>query len=281
MCQKRTALALGGCGHLVMYELGVAVYLMRKKVRIDYFSGSSAGAIVATACSTLWGRSEFIKFVDCVLDSGDVFGCLRKEMLELPKDNSLFVCVTKCKTGEPKLLTHFDSQEQLSRALIASCTIPASAHPFDLLQNGQKYPEHQGIWLPQSCVYETLTLNQSKREQDAYIDGALSASIPSLIPHANCTISVSPIAGLGPRWSNSNHGDNIHICPPDTSLRIPFIIPKLAGLPCFLSLANLRALPCALFGGNLDFRQRWYDAGMTDAELVLSSSSCSSSIIDL
>ncbi len=224
--------SFSGAGHLLPYHLGVAKTLLSnhteelqsEKSREDSavaglpirsVSGSSSGAIAATVMTVLPHRLE--EYTDRFLqDRGHAFRNLRQMLKDETQDcasdrlqspsNSLLlsICTTRCSDGGIELFT-FDghlqtngdtstpkSNERLLKAIEASCKIPRSFHPFDMValnykgalqMNKGTYPDQEGTEI----------------DGKSYVDGGIAAPFPPtpLDGNTDCTgrIVVSPIVG--------------------------------------------------------------------------------------
>lgn len=188
------------------------------RLPIRSVSGSSSGAIAATVMALMPHRLE--EYTERFLqDRGHAFRNLR-QMLEEENSQSkrfaenscstggtadseigllLSICTTRCSDGGIELFS-FDHHsqrdetktERILKAVEASCRIPASFHPFDMvalnfkgvMQNGNDtYPEAEGIEI----------------DGKGFVDGGIAAPFPPtpLDGDSDCTgrIVVSPIAG--------------------------------------------------------------------------------------
>ena len=275
----RLALSFSGSGHLVAYQFGVARSLRRSSgSRITAWAGASAGAIAAAACSLLPSSAMDAYLEQSVLRC-DAFGGLARALgVQRPMDgeyvlpdadeavrslgsSSLFIGATECRTGRSVLFSQFGSARQLVQCLLASCAIPRSAHPFDLLRPPHRpptYPEAFGIVVPPGHEWSPLAYGgppSSEADEgplpfsphgDAYVDGGLTCALP-LVPASLGLrqLSVSPISGpRGELVSACVDGapcEHLHVCPTDDSAKLPWVAPSLAGLRCYLSLDNLRS----------------------------------------
>jgi len=189
----------------------------------------------------------------------------------------LFIGATECRTGRAALFSRFGSNEQLARCLLASCAFPPSAHPFDLLRAANTYLEASGVAVPPSCEWVGtgggVTTSAGGRlpwspHGEAYVDGGLSAAAPLLPRQLQChTITVSPISGPQGVRTPASDGPcaHLHLCPLDSSLRVPLIAPALAGMRCYLSVNNLRAAGESV-GASGEALSVWYGRGVADAE---------------
>ena len=319
------ALSFSGSGLLLTYHLGIASHLLRSlsplRSRITRFIGVSGGALAAAACVLLPPESLY-DFVEQHAARGQAWSALmdllqvdastlrNAEMRSLaPRSpqsagacggerrvgeeamrlrNVLYIGATQCSTGRAALFSRFDSNEQLARCLLASCTVPSSAHPFDLLRTYNTYPEMAGIVVSPTCEWDSgrscwISDATGVQEDDAahvstalpqfphgvaYVDGGLSAVAP-LLPSAvrSHVITVSPISGphgmLSPPLADAPA--HLHICPLDSSFRIPFIAPAIGGMRCYLSAQNVRAFGESL-GASPDVLVDWFKQGRADAE---------------
>jgi predicted acylesterase/phospholipase RssA len=153
----RLALSLSGGGHLLPYHLAVCETLLdasklEKIPPIEAISGSSAGTIAATVSCRLPSHclSEFAeKFIQ---QRGHGLKLL-KEFLSPKNDREhlprLHVCTTRCSDGTAHVLSEkdLDTREKLLTCVQASCTIPRSFHPMDVLESSGSlvYPDSDGI----------------------------------------------------------------------------------------------------------------------------------------
>ena len=208
---------------------------------------------------------------------------------------SLHVATTKCETGQ---LHMFDfrpvhpefctisaawTNDELLQAVEASCRIPQSFHPADVLESplsgmmgafgggedgggsggsASTYPDGDGI-----CINDKW-----------YVDGGIAAPAPPT-PFDNADkaiqVIISPISGSPMGGDRSHFGDdgmNRHrqthrISPSDDTRRLlPFELRLRGGLSVFPSMQNLRALGISAGAASKDDLMRWYDAGRDDGE---------------
>lgn len=210
----------------------------------------------------------------------------------------LFIGATECRTGRRTVLSRFENRHQLLRCVLASSAIPSSAHPFDLLRDARwrppTYPESSGVIIPPSCEHRvraddegcpSATADPASRLEEndrlpysphgePFVDGGLTAAVPFVPDDSLLHLTVSPVSGPRGRLVNKQAlggpREHLHVCPEDTSLRLPFVAPELAGMRCFLSLQNLQALRSTM-GASTKAMRRWYERGQADAELQLDS----------
>jgi len=270
-----------------------------------FLNRSSGGAIAAVAIAML-SRERLLAFTEEYAVRGramegilralgvsahslsDVGGCSQPRSAAERLSGRVFIGATECTSGRPALFSRFASNEQLARCLVASCTIPPSAHPFDLLRSAPTYPEASGVTLPPQCEWDggeaRRAAASSGAGRAAFVDGGLSQAAPWLPPplSAGRAITISPLCGPrgvlsrrggrggggggGGGSSDDGGGDvtHLHLCPIETSPRIPLAAPRLAGLRLFLSLDNLRAAGASI-GASPDELRWWHDRGAEDA----------------
>lgn len=183
---------------------------------------------------------------------------------------SLYIATTRCKDGTPHLFRFSNNQmystissswntDIILKAVRASCTIPASFHPIDLIpsfwNDSLHYPNEEGI-----CIDGVYC-----------VDGGIAAPAPTvpLLKTESKSIIISPISYAD---SSSKLDENTYrISPPDDSWRLlPF-----RNINCrnqFLvkpSIQNIRSLRVASGATNSAELQEWYDRGVTDADTLI------------
>ena len=297
-------ICFSGSGHLLVYHLGVAKKLRQSAwaPNIVTYAGASGGAIAAAVCALLPKNEDLEAFVEESALQCDSFGGLARALgVELPiamdrgpipnarvppipeeavrgMSGSLFIGATECRTGRRALFAHFSSSAQLMQCILASATIPRSAHPFDLFKspsNPPTYPEGEGIVIPSACEWGISRDDDHEAVPHtpyggAFVDGGLTAAIPIPPPELQLAlVTVAPVSGpRGARHLASSA--HVHVCPLDGSLKVPFIAPSLAGLRCYLSRDNLVAARHTL-GASPKTLRRWFERGQQDADLLLRS----------
>lgn len=207
---------------------------------------------------------------------------------------SLHVATTKCETGQ---LHMFDfrpvhpefrtisaawTNDELLQAVEASCRIPQSFHPADVLEsplsgmvgafgggNGGEsaatYPDGDGVSI----------------RNNWYVDGGIAAPAPPT-PFDNADnaiqVVISPISGSPMDCNEGYVGDDgmdrhrqtHRISPSDDTRRLlPFELRLRGGLSVFPSMQNLRALGISAGAASKDDLMRWYDAGRDDGEAFI------------
>jgi predicted acylesterase/phospholipase RssA len=255
----RLALSLSGGGHLLPYHLAVCETLLdasklEKIPPIEAISGSSAGTIAATVSCRLPSHclSEFAeKFIQ---QRGHGLKLL-KEFLSPKNDREhlprLHVCTTRCSDGTAHVFSEkdLDTREKLLTCVQASCTIPRSFHPMDVLESSGSlvYPDSDGILI----------------DGGYHVDGGIAAPAPP-IPgyHDGEVIVVSPISGSR-RWGE------YRISPRDSSFSIWTELTCRGGFDVKPSIQNLRALRVASGSTSLTELQSWYNQGIDDANMFL------------
>ena len=316
MLSRRIVLSFSGSGHLLAYQLGVAVRVLSSALgpRVGAFAGASGGATAAAVCALLRDPQAIGRFVEdhalqgqgfvglagilgvrppTALDrqgDGSIAAVVESDSVVSGLSGALFIGVTECRTGRRALLSNFSTREQLLRCVLASSAIPRSAHPFDLLRSPHRpptYPESYGVVVPTSCEHEgslaaAAATSGASAEEPAlpfsphgtpFVDGALTAAVPFVpderLEHITVTpmsgprgLLVNPVALGGPR-------EHVHVGPRDDSVRLPLVTPALAGMRCFLSAQNLRALQAST-GRSRGALRSWYERGQQDAEMLFS-----------
>lgn len=245
---RKVALSLSGGGHLLPYHLGVGQTVLEASKsgnfpRIHAVSGSSAGAIAAviiTRAPSLITNyaNRFIEDRGSALTTLESY--LRKSSVTAA-NSRLYICTTKCKDGSVHL---FDADElehhELLECVRASCTIPQSFHPYDVMLGGElSYPDSDGIFI----------------RGEYHVDGGIAGPAPP-VPNCSDVIVVSPISG-----SSDLH----RISPKDSSFSIWREL-KCRGDFCVRpSIQNLKALRVASGSTTSKELQSWYEQGMNDA----------------
>jgi len=295
-------------------------------------SGSSSGAIAATVMTLLPHRLE--EYTDRFLqDRGYAFTSLREIILEEAKTKGLnksgpilSICTTRCSDGDIELFsfagdtitplsnevsdTHISSSndnsglpdnrhERLLQAIEASCKIPRSFHPIDMvsfnknwltkllpnINKGDVYPPAEGVII----------------DGHGYADGGIAAPFPPTLldvdPACTGRIVVSPIAG---EYFYQKQNDTTRDLPELVAIR-PAIDASSWKAPLFRSVTlggsrsiagldatvavraasnsqNLRVLTTAMgvvpsSGGSKDggVLRDWYKRGQEDAHEALQS----------
>ncbi|KAG7371830.1 patatin-like phospholipase [Nitzschia inconspicua] len=270
-------LSFSGAGHLLPYHLGVATVLNQSKHRlpcsIQAIAGSSAGAIAATVMTLLSGRIE--EYSDRFLqDRGHAFRNLQQMLLEeisiqqsdsssLSRPKLLVICTTKCSDGKMHLFSFDDATTSLSvtstttsdrrnnqilRAVQASCAIPKSFHPFDMFSRQDlSYADEEGVEI----------------DGTFHVDGGIAAPVPPtpMDQNSGCQgrIQVSPISGPSSPLS---------IRPKDSSLPLlPFTVTTTRCQPFQIrpSVQNVRAMIVSMGLASPEVLRDWHNRGIHDA----------------
>ena len=287
---RRIALSFSGSGHLHTYQLGAAHHLLTGAHawadRIGFFAGSSGGAIAATVCALLPPEqiSEFARTVSC---KGSGFNGLSRALIEpngtfsfsdthVRALSNLFLSATHCRTGRNALFSRFRSAAELQRCVHASAAIPVSFHPLDMLKSRPTYPEGGGVIVDPACEWDGGAENEALStcelpfhpDGEAYVDGGITNTAPLLNDLLDVhTLTISPMSGpqgcMIPPEGDEKPG-HFHLTPLDTSLKLPLVAPRLAGMRCYLSVDNLRAFGRSMGAREVTLR-RWFDKGIEDA----------------
>jgi predicted acylesterase/phospholipase RssA len=291
---KFLTLRFSGCGHLLPYHLGVASVFLEETSRstrkrslppIKAVSGSSAGAIAAVMYAKLPHRiDEFVS--DFIEQRGNALKILTKMMYE--EENAansetggrngtivswhkkvapprLSIATTKCRDGSVHMFTFTGNTlyksisstwttDKVLNVVKASCTIPNSFHPMDMLSQS-RYPIEEGIEI----------------DGEYHVDGGIAAPVPHTSrdgeegAHA---IVVSPISkGDSFIFKDSKKNEMSRISPIDTSWRLlPVGSVKLNGnFDVKPSVQNLKCLRMASGLVSSSELREWYEMGMTDS----------------
>jgi len=251
--RRPLALSLTGSGHLLVYQLGVCRSLLGQGAEIRHVVGASGGAIAAAvaACCRPHQLNDFaLQFIQ---RRGGGISLLREfaERGELKHNNGsitkLHIATTRCSDGKGQLFSLDSSLEEstfndtLMRCIEASCRIPATFHPYDIL-SPSSYPEQDGVVLDDGV---------------AHVDGGIATPAPPTPFGENFQrVIVSPVSGSS---------DPVSRISPDTTARLFLRMRVPHDLGIHLSIANLRTLRTA--GGLVSSSelQEWYDRGQQDA----------------
>ena len=220
---------------------------------IQCLVGSSGGAIAAAVVGMMPDRLEeyasaFVQRRGGGLDLLQHMLLEEDEAMKQPS-REIQVCATKCLDGSAHLFRFPANQEtnreRLVRCVRASCSIPLSFHPWDILSSSSPvtYPESEGLEI----------------DGDFFVDGGIAAPAPPT-PAELQRLVVSPISG-------GSKGERIS--PDDDTLGGPFDLPCRGGFSVRPSLQNARALQIAMGGATSAHLQKWYDLGQKDAERYL------------
>lgn len=269
---------------------------------IQAVSGSSAGAIAAVILARIPHRLE--EFVDSffskkgqaltILQSmlfdeerfimnGHGDGRSNKSIVTPITENSqrskspiLYIATTKCHDGSSHLTPFSDptifsnisctwSTDDILLGVKASCSIPTSFHPFDLVQfpfsRHVTYPEGEG---------------QVLGDGNSHVDGGIAAPAPRS-PHDEMEgaipIIISPISFQSSSYTSSTQRTKdgiIRISPNDETWRLlPMRNMNLrGGFEVRTSIQNLRALRVASGVTTTEELKGWYQLGMEDGETM-------------
>ena len=223
----------------------------------------------------------------------NIVGTKIKSNATPPLPPSLHIATTRCDMGQLHLFdfrpVHAEfrtisaswTNDELLQAVEASCRIPPSFHPADVLESpllggmlgafggfgggsASTYPDEDGV-----CINGRW-----------YVDGGIAAPAPPTpLDGADNAIRVvvSPISG-GPLAEEAEDGDgdemirrrSHRISPSDDTRRLlPFALRLRGGLSVFPSVQNLRALGISAGAASREDLMRWYDAGREDGAKFL------------
>jgi predicted acylesterase/phospholipase RssA len=250
---QKIALSLTGSGHLFVYQLGALKVLIDAVgkdgnaggVVIDHVSGSSGGAIAATVMSLFpTSLTDFAR--DFIQRKGSGLRLLRDHVESITSlqevGATLSICTTRCHDGQAILFPFTAHKERLIKYVEASCTIPPSFHPVDLLSSSavSTYPDDDGITI----------------DGTNYVDGGIAAPAPPT-PQGFRRVVISPVSGC------CTLADDM-ICPA-ASYRF-FTIKIRGGFRVNPSVPNLRVLRASTGLTTSTELQSYYDMGQQDGE---------------
>jgi len=277
------ALSLTGSGHLLVYQLGACRVLLggcscdddntSTTFRIRHVAGASGGALAAAVVTHIPHRLN--DYAEAFIEKrGGISGLrLFQDLLKIERNNNkqyrlyhnhsfaevdapmLHIAVTRCRDGKgqhfsfsPTCLLNHDDDDDLIRCLEASCRIPPSFHPYDILSSSVAvYPEQDGIVL---------------RNGEAYVDGGIATPAPPT-PLDHTRLIVSPLTGTSSNESmrispnailssnNNRYWGQVRVAH-DLGIHV-------------LSWSNLRALRAAMGLVTSSKLRDWYQKGQDDA----------------
>lgn len=244
----KIALSLSGGGHLLPYHLGVGKIILDacksgNFPRIHAVSGSSAGAIAAVIITR--APSLITDYANRFIEDGGnalttLESYLHKSIVN-GINSRLYICTTKCKDGSVHLFdAHELEHQELLECVRASCTIPQTFHPYDVMVGGKlSYPDSDGIFI----------------RGEYHVDGGIAGPAPP-VPDCSDVIVVSPISG----FSNSHR-----ISPKDSSFSIWRELKCRGDFYVRPSIQNLKALRVASGVTTSTELKSWFEQGMNGA----------------
>ena len=243
------ALSLTGSGHLLVYQLGACRVLSKSTfLYIHQVAGSSGGAIVATLMALNLDLDAFAQ--SFLRTRGQALPLIQEQLQQdiTMKGPVLSICTTKCRDGREQMFDFpFGSSSvdpRLMPALMASCRIPGSFHPFDILSSSNSFADSEGVRI----------------DNNFYVDGGIAAPAPPTLPTLR-RIVISPIAG-GQSSSESND-DGWRVSPNGSRFCISIHLRHHFRVDA--SIANVRALRAAVGMTTESELQSWYQRGQDDA----------------
>ncbi|CAJ0949845.1 unnamed protein product, partial [Mesorhabditis belari] len=202
--EEEIALSFSGAGFLAAYHFGVTACLVKNGEellkRVEKVAGCSAGSLCATLVILAPNRLEEARLDTCNLAAevrAQPFGALTpgyylhervKSLVDkyIPDDISvangkLLISVTEKSTRENKMISEFETRDELISALSASCFIPF----------------YSGL----GCLPPQL------RDQE-FVDGGLSNNLPrvdgmrtvAISPFASHDAEISPLVNTAADW---------------------------------------------------------------------------------
>lgn len=260
MRRQPLSLSLTGSGHLLVYQLGACRSLLQQHLEIGHCAGASGGAIVATILAWLPHRLDEYANRFIAQQGGGL--TLLREFLNDQQDvrtatssTKLHIATTRCSDGRGKLFSFApiaesptrwqEDRDHLLRCVEASCQIPPTFHPYDLI-SPSTYPDEHGILLNDGL---------------AHVDGGIATPAP-LPPTQNGThqrIIISPVSG----------SSTVSRISPNTEKRLlEWTVPH--DMRIHLSLSNVRALQNAAGYVSSTKLKEWYERGQRDARIEIS-----------
>ena len=298
---SRYHVCFSGAGHLLPYHLGVCSYLNetihpdKRKMNIASVSGSSSGAIAATLYALL-SPSSLDSFTNQFIEQGGGgISLLQTIMQKMPRSTipkPLYIFMTPCKDSTMACIHPFSNiqeheMQRLFSCIQASCRIPTSFHPMDILHfhllpsftffsSKLSYPESDGVTL----------------DGISYVDGGIAAPFPnplqtSIVLHdrpnvkyslnvnqKDHVIMVSPLSYT--HKTNIFNANYTRISPNDSTFSfLPNdVIVGSTSLPhnnIRPSIQNIHALRVSMGAANKIELQQWYELGKENAKTNLSS----------
>lgn len=249
MTMASVALSLTGSGHLLVYQLGACRVLSKSSsLKIHEVAGSSGGAIVATLLAL---NVDLHDFAENFLQTRGQGLTLLQERLQqeiILKGPALSICTTQCRDGRAHMfdfkIGSSSLDPRLMPAIMASCRIPASFHPFDMFSSKNTYADEEGVRI----------------DNNFYVDGGIAAPAPPTMP-ALRRIVVSPIAS----GSSSNYKDDNCWRVSPNGARFRFSMNLKQNFRVDASIDNLRALRASAGMTTASELQSWYQRGQDDA----------------
>jgi len=193
-----------------------------------------------------------------------------------PPSARLYICTTKTLDGsaqifgfEPKY-SNFSSistswkTDEILKCVKASCTIPSTFHPWDLVSKGElSYLDSDGILLKNDGNDDPSAYGNygnSNINESYYVDGGISQPAPPTpldLEEGFCPITISPISGPG----------KYRISPVDRSLGSSWKLTCRGDFQVRPSFQNLKALQVASgMAATTEELTSWYQRGVEDAE---------------
>ena len=259
-----------------------ATILSRIPHRLEEFTDefiSKRGEAISILKSILHDEEKILSGISSIRHSNTSINISSKANQQRP---NLYIATTNCTDGSLHLKEFSNHAEfatissswdndLLMKTILASCTIPPSFHPLDLLPYRSydlSYPSEEGVYI----------------NDKSYVDGGIAAPIPPTPRNMDkraYPVIVSPISyhSDGVEDTNSSTSSNakrLRISPHDNSWRLlPLKNIHVGGreqhrLQVKPSVQNLRALRISAGACSTWELRDWYNRGFSDADRLLS-----------
>eukprot|EP00977_Amphora_coffeiformis_P007007 scaffold1519_cov166-Amphora_coffeaeformis.AAC.7 len=269
---RRLCLSMTGSGHLLVYQLGACRTLLQQcrgaapPLAVDHVVGASGGAIAAAVLAAnipiddyahafIQQRGRGMKLLQ------DYWSQHVSSESSAPNSSALrpglHIATTRCEDGSSKIFSfdRLDDKERIFDCIQASCLIPPTFHPLDIMSSPSPYPEYEG-----------LPIDDPVEGMDFYVDGGISTPAPMIVSKLEVEgnelitrVIISPVAGT------SKHAARIS---PRTRGWWPQIQAR-HDMGLYLSWSNAKALRAASGNVSSSELQNWYDRGQDDAQRFL------------
>lgn len=267
---RRLCLSLTGSGHLLVYQLGACRTLQLQQdesITIDHVVGASGGAIAAAVMAADISIDDYAQAF--IRQRGNGMNLLQEFWSHTRTTSSpntsrntdkkasvgLHIATTRCQDGSSKVFSFntLEDPERIFQCIRASCLIPPTFHPLDIVSSPSPYPDREG-----------LAIDDPVEGVDFYVDGGIATPAPmfddSLVASSDTAllerVIISPVAGTSQYAA-------ARISPRGGWPRFQIQVCHDMGME--LSWNNLRTLQAASGNVTSNELQRWFDRGQDDA----------------